>query len=118
VGTWTNTADRTDSVPKIDVLMDGEVLKVRFWGRTHPQDSPFGPPDPLHVLSPYGDGGPHPAVAAGARAVAFATHKSDFAMHYSTLTLREQVLHLDMVTIFTDGSGRSDRTYHATFAKR
>jgi hypothetical protein len=112
LGTWVNTAD-TQSVPKLDVLIEGDVLKVRLWGRTHPQDSPFGPPDPLHVLSPYADGFPPPE----AQAVAFSLHKADFALVYTTLRVRDGRIHLEQVKIFTDGSGRANRMYHATFAK-
>ena len=113
VGTWVNTAE-TRSVPKLDVLADGDALQVRLWGRTHPQDSPFGPPDPLRVLSTHADGGKPPE----AQAVAFSTHKADFALVHTTLRLRGDTLHLEQVTLFTDDSGRSDRMYHATFTKR
>lgn len=115
LGTWVNTSD-TRSVPKLDVLTDGDVLKVRLWGRTQPQDTPFGPPDPLHVLSSHADAG---AVApAAAQAVAFSSHKADFALVHTTLRLRGGVIHLEQVTIYTDGSGRSNRIYHASYAKR
>ena len=114
VGTWANTAARTDAIPKIEIVVEGGVLKIQPWGRTHPHDTPFGPPDPLLVLSRYSDRQPAPE----GKAFAFATHKADFAMKFFTLTLRDRELDLEEVTVFTDNSGRSNRVYYATFAKR
>ena len=113
VGTWVNTAARTDAIPKVEILMEGGVLKMQPWGRTHPEDTPFGPPDPLRVLSRRSDRQPAPE----AKVVAFATHRADFALKYFTLTFRDGKLDLEEVTVFTDGSGRSNRIYYATFAK-
>ena len=114
LGTWMNTNPDTQSIPKLDVLLKDDALKVRFWGRTSPEDRPFGPPDNLLVLAPRSD----VEVPTKPEATAFAMHKADFALKYFTLKLNKGVIHLEGVTIFTDDSRRSDRIYVATFRKR
>ena len=114
LGTWTNTNPDTQNIPKLDILFENDALKIRIWGRTHPKDSPFGPPDKLFVLFRRSDIKEEPRPEA----IAFATHKADYALHYFTLKLRDGVIHLEGVTMFTDDSGRSDRSYVAAFSKQ
>lgn len=113
LGTWENTNTKTNSIPRIEILVEEDTLKIRIWGRTLPKDSPYGPPDKLNVLSPRAD----IEVATKDTAVAFATHTADFAIKHFTLRLRDDVIHLEGITIFTDESGRSNRIYNATFKK-
>ena len=115
VGTWLNTNPATQSIPKVEIFRDGAQLKIRFWGRTHPQDTPFGPPDALFVLSDYSEAANRsskPPIAT-----AFATHKADFAMLHFTLRLSDQGLRIEGVTLFTDDSKRSNRIMVETFKK-
>jgi hypothetical protein len=116
LGTWHNLNPETQSIPKIDIVEENGILKIRFWGRTHPEDSPFGPPDPLHLLSTHSD---IPAAKVKqTEAVAFATHRADFAIRHFSLKFVGENLHLEGVTLFTDNSKRLDRLYSAVFARR
>lgn len=115
VGTWLNTNPATQSIPKVEIFRDGPTLKVRFWGRTHPQDTPFGPPDPLFVLSNHSEAANRPAKPP--IATAFATHKADFAIYHFTLRLSEEGLRIEAITLFTDDSKRSDRIVIETYKK-
>ena len=114
VGTWENTNPKTQSIPKIEIEFDkDDALVIRFWGRTSPKDSPFGPPDPLLILSSHTD----TELPKDFKEIAFATHKADFALKHFTLKLRDDTIHLEGVTIFSDSSGRSNRISTATFKK-
>jgi hypothetical protein len=113
LGTWENADPNAKSLPKLDILMDGPDLKVRFWGKTRPKISPYGPPDRLFVLSRNAAFGP----IEDNEVVAFATHDSSFAIRHYVLKLRDNKLHLEGVVIYTDNSGRSNRHVEATFRK-
>lgn len=115
LGTWLNTDPQTRSIPKVDILQESGTLKIRFWGRTQPEDSPFGPPVELFVLSGLSDA--TVTNVPNATVVAFATHTVNFATKHFTLHLMDGDLHLQGVTIFTDNSKRDNRIYHAVFKK-
>ena len=113
IGTWLNTNEATQSIPKVEIFRKDLTLKIRFWGRTHPQDTPFGPPDALFVLSDYS--GTVNRVSKLPVAIAFSTHKSDFAIHHFTLRLSDGELRIESITLFTDNSKRSNRIMVETY---
>jgi len=115
-GTWLNTNEATKSIPKVEIFHDGPTLKIRIWGRTHPQDTPFGPPDELLVLSNHSDPANRPPTPS--IATAFATHKADFAIRHFTLRLSDDGLRIEGVTVFTDDSKRSHRIIVETYKKQ
>lgn len=89
---------------------------IRFWGRTHPQDTPYGPPVPLYVLSEYFE--PETLPQKQASTSAFATYKADFAIMHFTLRLFDGKLIIESVTLFTDDSKRSNRNITQAFEKK
>jgi hypothetical protein len=115
-GTWLNTNEATKSIPKVEIFHDGPTLKIRFWGRTAPRDTPFGPPDELLVLSNHSDPANRPPTPS--IATAFATHKADFAIRHFTLRLSGDGLRIEGVTLYTDGSKRSNRIVVETYKKQ
>lgn len=116
VGTWLNTNEATQSIPKVEILRDGPTLKIRFWGRTSPQDTPFGPPNELFVLSNHSEAANRPSKPL--IATAFATHKAAFAIKHFTLRLSDEGLRIEGITLFTDDSKRSNRIIVETFKKQ
>jgi hypothetical protein len=114
-GTWLNLNPATRSIPKVEIFREGAILKIRVWGRTHPQDTPHGPPDALFVLSDVSEQENRPSKPLPA--VAFATHKADFAIYHFTLRLSEGKLTIEKVTLFLDDSKRSNRIEVHTFKK-
>lgn len=114
-GTWKNTNPETISIPKVEISRKGAILMIRFWGKTHPKDTPSGPPEPLYVLSDHSEA--ENRLQKQPDAVAFATHKADFAISHFTLRLSEGRLSAEQVTLFTDDSKRSNRIMVETFKK-
>ena len=115
-GTWLNTDEKTQSIPKIEIFRENTVLKARVWGRTHPQDTPFKTPEPLLILSDHSD--PPNRSKTPPLATAFATHKADFAVLYLKLTLTREGLQVENIEIFTDNSKRSNRIIFTSYQKQ
>ena len=115
VGTWRNTHEATRSIPKVEIFREGSALKIRFWGRTHPQDTSFGP-EALYVLSDHSEPAHRPQQPP--IATAFATHRADFAIEHFTLRLSDEGLSLEGITLFTDASKRSNRIAVETFKRQ
>ena len=116
VGTWLNTNEATQSIPKVEIFRDGPALQIRFWGRTGSQDTPFSPVDALFVLSDYSERALHPPKPP--TTIAFATHQAGFAIKHFTLRLTDDGLRIEAVTLFTDDSRRSNRTQVETYRKK
>lgn len=115
-GTWLSTDEKTQSIPKIEIFRENTVLKARFWGRTHPQDTPFKTPEPLLVLSDHSD--PANRSKTPPLATAFATHDAVFALLYFKLTLTKEGLQVETIEIFTDSSKRSNRITFTSYRKQ
>ncbi|MDF1738970.1 MAG: hypothetical protein P1U86_07410 [Verrucomicrobiales bacterium] len=109
-GNWVNTDPETQSAPGIEIEIDDDGKGTFFWwGKTHPEDSRYGPFD----LKLYGKSvGDHQPPAFGT-----AVHKTNFSKILFTLELDGGYLKVQMFTEFTDDSGRKPYCNRLTFKK-
>lgn len=109
-GNWVNVDENTRGLTAIRIETDGEIVKVRAFGRCHPMDCDWGWVDALA----YTSDGVGADVAETASAVV-ATYQRGISttrliMKFSSPT----ELSVDTFTKFTDGSDRSNITYSDT----
>lgn len=105
-GVWINLDPVTRSIPKIEIA----GTQIVWWGRTHPQDSKYGPMpltlsgDSVEDKSPdkYG----------------YVSEDVGFANHVMMLKRVGSQLVIEDLTIFKDGSGRANYCETLTFTKK
>ena len=101
-GVWKNVDDNTRGLTKLDIQVANESVSIDAWGRCHPEDCHWG----RVPATPYARD-----VSSQTKATAVAitvTYKTSF--EESTLVIRpagSERLEVEMVTRFTDNSGRS-----------
>lgn len=110
-GTWINSDPNTRSIPKIRISTSPENgSRLEWWGRTHPEDTRYGPLE-LHLL---GDSvGDHSPDKHG-----YATEDSGFADYIFLVTTSADDLVLECLTLFKDDSGRSNYRQRLIFKKQ
>ncbi|MGB8167132.1 MAG: hypothetical protein WCF18_06545 [Chthoniobacteraceae bacterium] len=105
-GTWINTDAATRSIPKIEITSTQFV----WWGKTHPENSRYGP----LTLTLLGDSVGDPAPDK----YGFATQDSGFANEFFFVKLSGSQLVVETLTVFKDGSKRANYHQTLTFAKQ
>ena len=104
-GVWQNTDPNTRSIPKIEITSytDGTTEFV-YWGRTHPNDSKYGPVGLTLLGSSVEDSSPN--------TYGYTTRDCLFADAVFFVERQGDQLVLRSLRFFKDGSGRSN--YHQT----
>ena len=110
-GTWINTDQNTRSIPKIRIVSTAkDGPQMEWWGRTHPQDSKYGPLK-LYLL---GDS----AADRSPDKHAYAREDSGFADKIFFITTSGDQLVVESLTVFKDKSGRTNYRQRLTFKKQ
>ena len=104
-GVWVNNDSNTRSIPKIEISSRPEgCTDLVWWGRTHPEDSRYGPFDLTMLGDSPGDDAPNK--------VGYATQDFGFADEIFVVKRDGDAIVLESLTVFKDDSGRSN--YHET----
>ena len=112
-GTWVNIDQNTRSIPKIVIASTAkEGTQLRWWGKTHPQDSEYGPVK----LSLLGNSASDPSPDKHA----YAREDDGFADKVFIITTSGDQLVLECLTLFkaNDKLGRSNYREHQTFKRQ
>ncbi|MEC5126579.1 hypothetical protein VSU19_07460 [Verrucomicrobiales bacterium BCK34] len=110
-GTWVNTNPDTQSAPKIEIQIDNNGKgSFVWWGKTHPEDSKYGPFDLKLYGKSVGDNQP-PSFGT-------AVHETHFSKILFTLELDGGYLKVQMFTEFTDDSGRKPYCDRMAFKRK
>jgi hypothetical protein len=112
-GTWKNTDPNTAGVTKLSITGNGNSLKMRAWGKCHPQDCDWGEVN-AYAYAP----GVSSNIDQNAQAVS-ALFSTSFSQ---TLVIvrpnSRSTIRADIYTRFTDNSGRSNYTASYTFNRQ
>ena len=104
-GVWINEDAATRSIPKVEI----EGNQFVWWGRTHPQDSRYGP----FILTLSGDS----VEDSSPNKYGYLSESAGFADNIAILKSVGKKLVIEWLTIFKDGSGRSNYHETLTFTK-
>ena len=105
-GEWVNTDAHTRSIPKIEI----EGTQFVWWGKTHPQDSKFGPSELTFLSDSVCEGSPERS--------GYVKEDKGFADCSFVIKRVGEQLVVELLTIFKDGSGRSNLLVTETFGKQ
>ncbi len=108
-GVWINTDPDTRSVPKVEIT-EGTTPELVWWGKTHPEDSRYGPLKLILLGESPADRDP--------MEYGYAEQDSGFAMRKFILRREGDELLLEMLTIFKDDSGRANFRQLMTFQQQ
>ncbi len=112
-GNWKNTDPNTKGLTALLITGSGEALRVRAWGKCHPQDCDWGEVDAFayapDVSSP---------VESQARAVSALFTTSFSQTQLIVVPAGNNMVRAEVYTRFTDGSNRSHYTATYTFRRQ
>ena len=99
LGEWVNVDPATRGITGVVIAPGRSGLAIQAWGRCHPRDCEWGE-TPLHLVAN--------SVDDRAYKGAFAVWNAGFATKYVTVTRCKDQLVAVVMTIFKDGSNRSN----------
>ncbi len=112
-GTWKNTDSNTRGVTTLHIAGSGDALKMRAWGKCHPQDCDWGEVDAFayapDVSSP---------LESSAQAVSAVYTTSFSQTQVIVVPAGNNAIRATVYTRFTDGSNRSNYTSTSTFRRQ
>lgn len=104
-GVWMNTDPATRSMPQVEI--DG--AKFIWWGKTHPENSKYGPFELTFFGDSVSDESPNK--------YGYIVSDSGFATRTMTIKLDGEQLVVESFTVFKDDSGRANYRNIQTFKK-
>lgn len=112
VGNWVNVDENTRSVVELEIVDSGNGKAEFKWvGKTHPENSTYGP-FPFYLHSTIGGGGQGPDAGHG-------LHETNFShMLFVVKWKSEGMIFLEAFTRFTDDSGRKSYREEITLRKK
>jgi hypothetical protein len=112
IGSWKNVDANTRGITKLHIGKQGDILSMQAWGKCHPQDCDWGTV-PSYAYGP----GVSSTLAHNTEAVSAVFTPG----HAETLVIIQRApnnrIRAEVLTRFTDGSGRANHRSLYTFAR-
>jgi hypothetical protein len=111
-GKWKNVDPDTGGITKLEIVFEGDLVRVHAWGKCHPEDCDWG----TVVAIAYGQS-VDSDVSDTVRTIA-AVFKTSFNQSLLVIHAGDQGrVKVEVLTHFTDGSGRSPYSQVHTMAR-